>query len=52
MLDSKVSVDNIYTVYVKIRYNKDNFFMAGNQFGFKYNTEKERFAYFIQRYKS
>jgi hypothetical protein len=38
MLDSQVSLDNLYTVYVKIRYNKDNFFMAGNQFGFKYNS--------------
>lgn len=25
-----------YTVYIKIRYNRDSFFMAGNQIGFNY----------------
>lgn len=28
--------NEIYTVYIKIRYNQDNFFMTGNQFGFHY----------------
>ncbi len=30
---------NNYTVYVKVRYDVDNFFMAGNQFGFRYDNE-------------
>ena len=28
----------IYTVFIKIRYNEDNFFMAGNQFGFDFKS--------------
>lgn len=28
----------IYTVFVKIRYNYDSFFMAGNQFGFDFSS--------------
>jgi hypothetical protein len=30
-----------YTCYVKIRYDKDNFLMVGNQFGFSYNQDSE-----------
>ena len=29
----------IYTVIVKVRYDVDNFFMAGNQFGFNYDSQ-------------
>jgi hypothetical protein len=36
---SDIYMDNIYTVYIKVRYNKDNFFRAGNQFGFIYNSQ-------------
>lgn len=32
---------NVYTVFVKVRYNIDNFFMAGNQFGFVYSDYNE-----------
>jgi predicted RNA-binding protein len=35
-LKTKLYIGNIYTVFVKVRYNIDAFFMAGNQFGFKY----------------
>ena len=28
-----------YTVYIKVRYRIDNYFMAGNQFGFSYDSE-------------
>ena len=31
-------VDGIYTVFVKVRYNIDSFFIAGNQFGFEYKN--------------
>lgn len=30
----KVSLNFVYTVFVKVRYNHDSLFMAGNQFGF------------------
>jgi hypothetical protein len=39
MVDVNLSIDNVYTVYVKVRYDKDNFFMVGNQFGFNFNSE-------------
>lgn len=29
---------NLYTVYIKVRHSEDQFFMAGNQFGFNFNT--------------
>ena len=35
---SRISCGFIYTVFIKIRYNKDNFFMAGNQFGFDFKS--------------
>lgn len=28
-----------YTVYIKVRYRIDNYFMAGNQFGFSYESD-------------
>lgn len=39
MLNINLDVNNVYTVYVKVRYSKDSFFMVGNQFGFKYESE-------------
>lgn len=33
-----LSTNEIYTVYIKIRYNSDNHSMAGNQFGFTYKN--------------
>ena len=32
-------VCNVYTLYVKVRYNKDQFFMVGNQFGFTFSSD-------------
>lgn len=40
IVNTNLSLDNIYTVYVKVRYNIDNFFMVGNQFGFVFSSEK------------
>lgn len=34
-----IEIGYVYTVYVKIRYNGDSFFMLGNQFGFKYTDD-------------
>lgn len=34
----KISVNNTYTVFIKIRYSKDNFFMGGSPFGFPYKS--------------
>lgn len=31
-----LELDSVYTVYIKVRHNTDNFFMAGNQFWFYY----------------
>lgn len=41
MLNVNLDVNNVYIVYVKVRYSKDSFFMIGNQFGFKYESEKD-----------
>lgn len=38
--DVKLFMDNVYTVYVKIRYTRDNFLMVGNQFGFTFDSEQ------------
>lgn len=35
-LTKYIESDVRYTVYIKVRYNEDSYFMAGNQFGFKY----------------
>jgi hypothetical protein len=34
-----IESDVRYTVYIKVRYNEDSYFMAGNQFGFKYSSK-------------
>ena len=36
-----VPVDFVYTVYIKVRYNVDEFAMSGNQFGFVYSYESD-----------
>lgn len=38
---------NNYTVYVKVRYDVDNFFMAGNQFGFRYDDESHLYDLYL-----
>lgn len=38
---SKISYGVIYTVFIKIRYNIDSFFMAGNQFGFNFTSNND-----------
>lgn len=40
-IPSLVPKDCVYTVFVKVRYNIDNFFMAGTQFGFKYSHNED-----------
>lgn len=41
-LDNNLNI-NTYTVYVKVRYSRDNLFMAGNQFGFIYDNHNDIF---------
>jgi hypothetical protein len=36
---SNLSIDKRYTVYIKVRYNINMFFMVGNQFGFHYISD-------------
>jgi hypothetical protein len=38
-INSNVTKGLIYTVYIKVRYNIDSFFMLGNQFGFDFSSE-------------
>lgn len=38
MVSSKISFGNICIVFIKVRYDYNNFFMAGNQFGFNYSS--------------
>ena len=40
-LKTRLEIDKVYTVFVKVRYNLDNFFMAGTQFGFVYTDYNE-----------
>ena len=42
-----VPVDFVYTVFIKVRYNVDEFYMAGNQFGFNYSCESDIKGLFI-----
>lgn len=39
MTGVKLSLDQRYTVFIKVRYNVDMFFSAGSQFGFHYNDK-------------
>lgn len=41
ILDLDLPVNNIYTVYIKIRYDIDHFHMLGNQFGFDYQSQED-----------
>lgn len=41
IISKYVPIDFVYTVFVKVRYNLDEFFMAGNQFGFTYSSESD-----------
>ena len=34
-----IPIDFCYTVFIKVRYNVDKFFMAGNQCGFNYTSD-------------
>lgn len=38
---SNLKSNTIYTVYVKIISNQDNFYLAGNQFGFNYKSNSD-----------
>jgi hypothetical protein len=40
-ITSKVPKGFIYTVFIKIRYDYDSFFMAGNQFGFDFSSDND-----------
>ena len=40
ILEKKLDINSVYTVYIKIRYDEENFFMAGNQFGFVYKDKE------------
>jgi hypothetical protein len=40
-IEANVSKDVVYTVFIKIRYNIDSFFMAGSQFGFQYKNSED-----------
>src|SRR6266567_2557832 len=37
--NSNITKVLMYTVYIKVRYNIDSFFMLGNQFGFDFSSE-------------
>ena len=37
----KIDTKSLYTTYIKIRYNNNLYLMAGNQLGFKYNTDQD-----------
>lgn len=41
MLNSNLPIDNVFTVYIKIRYDKDNFLMIGNQLGFEFKSHDD-----------
>ena len=40
-IQNGVPIDFTYTVFVKVRYNKDEFFMPGNQSGFNYTCDTD-----------
>ena len=41
MLKTSLAVNNVYTVYIKIRYDINRFIMVGNQFGFNFQSETD-----------
>ena len=40
-ISSQVPKDLLYTVLIKVRYDLDSFFMAGNQFGFDFTSHQD-----------
>lgn len=38
---NSIESNYVYSVYVKVRYSSNNFFMAGNNFGFAYNSKDD-----------
>lgn len=40
-IESQIPLGFVYTVYIKVRYHIDKLFMAGNQFGFDFNSTKD-----------
>ena len=48
-IDNNIEKGVVYTVFIKVRYNVDSFFMAGSQFGFKYNNKQDvdKFLYSV-----
>lgn len=38
-IDHEIPMGFIYTVIIKVRYDVEHFFMAGNQFGFNYDSQ-------------
>lgn len=35
---ARLDLDYVYTVFIKVRYSVDRYFMVGNQFGFNYDN--------------
>lgn len=40
-VNNNIPKDLIYTVFIKVRYVENNFFMLGNQFGFTFNSDND-----------
>ena len=40
LIKEKIPIAYTYTVFVKVRYNLDSFFMAGSQFGFVFSSDE------------
>lgn len=38
VIDQNLVSYSVYTVFIRVRYNKDQYFMAGNQFGFNFSS--------------
>lgn len=38
-VEAKFLPKGTYTVFIKVKYNKDKYFMGGNQLGFTFNSE-------------
>lgn len=43
VINNNIDKDIIHTVFIKIRYNLDSFFMLGNQFGFTLHSNNDIF---------
>jgi hypothetical protein len=39
VLQKRLTIDCVYTIYIKVRYSIDRFYMAGSQFGFLYDDK-------------